>query len=1161
MPVSNRIFGSDIDQRVKNKLQSYRDEATGLSGQDIRNNLDAKTRPPFIQDDVTLQSLGDLSMNFDGAGSLSSRAPFIRMWTAIENKVKLKNPAAKNYTSEEWNSINIITRTQKVRTYNTSPEVLNNPSLAVSEDDISNFYVTKRLNTRVFALGTNDLKILEQEPNSSIVDIIDGSIDGNEHFAIQPGITGLSSNSQGALGLTRKTTINFVVQNPHDFDMIYSKYFLRSGALVFVDFGWDTAFKEQSLYDPEILLQQSDTDGFDLEEKIYGDGGVIDLAGGDMETIVGYVTNFDSRLNETGLYECSVTISSKNSALINSDYPGTAEKEKFVQRLDAEVVNLAASLYGEEYEFLSTSKTYSTADIEEWNNYARLFAAQNLYTYSNSEIEINRESSTSGVYFWGLREDNQGLNRATSADENKLFISIGLLEDVILNSNLAIGSNADITNNKSKNFTARFNSSNIFVRWDQNLDKAHRLGAHADIPIFLYNDKWHSVTENYNNLRGTVPKDRLDDDGNYIGRDSDVYVAGSQGTEFMYWTTLDKSKNRIPIRELFVQLKVVKDALLAHDNIELALKDILGAINQDSHHIFNLDLHVTNKATSEMCIVDRNFLEITNPENIDTSSNYFENMFIFKPGSLDTIIKQFSLGMSTPRGKMQSMIAIQTSSPEDSMTAYNRDIADQLSLFMLNTDPDNAQVGFSYLPDIGNDTFERAKDFNSGMIKMGTLAANNSIFDIENKNLKEKLKDKLTLNHMTFNKSGNNEEMLEKAFDRANGYEVDDDNDEVKTVNTTEDIEYGPDFIVVDSIPELYKIMATNSYFSEGNYTPDLQLKLNLTIYGLNGLQAGDVFRIDYLPTRYQKTTFFQITKVNHRVDSSGWSTELESIMKMRNDLHNVMPKQEEDEPLMIKRADTIPRNIILRKSIFNGLGLRIDDYTLEYSTVSPTSFADSVSYLRFIKAGCPGKIMSNCSYTFKFKARCTNKYLLAKHFNVPKTDDDWKYSEIEKGVPLMRPDETDENSWYYYRKGENTFEFAINGDTSVSKDTATGWGIGSTLQTMIGPFFVPDENYPKMDKWNQFAKKRYESFSGSPIHMYVFPYYYNSFSWGSGVTADFFIFNYGCVIYPGREYYLMVRDHDYVVVPVETPQWMLNRVDNLFGWYRGVGSLPADGS
>ena len=40
-----------------------------------------------------------------------------------------------------------------------------------------------------------------------------------------------------------------------------------------------------------------------------------------------------------------------------------------------------------------------------------------------------------------------------------------------------------------------------------------------------------------------------------------------------------------------------------------------------------------------------------------------------------------------------------------------------------------------------------------------------------------------------------------------------------------------------------------------------------------------------------------------------------------------------------------------------------------------------------------------------------------------------------------------------------------------------------------------------------------------------------------------------------------MVRDHDYVVVPVETPQWMLNRVDNLFGWYRGVGSLPADGS
>ena len=44
-----------------------------------------------------------------------------------------------------------------------------------------------------FSLLLNDLKILEQEPNASIVDIIDGSIDGNEHFAIQPGITSLSS--------------------------------------------------------------------------------------------------------------------------------------------------------------------------------------------------------------------------------------------------------------------------------------------------------------------------------------------------------------------------------------------------------------------------------------------------------------------------------------------------------------------------------------------------------------------------------------------------------------------------------------------------------------------------------------------------------------------------------------------------------------------------------------------------------------------------------------------------------------------------------------------------------------------------------------------------------------------------------------------------------
>ena len=63
--------------------------------------------------------------------------------------------------------------------------------------------------------------------------------DLNEFFRPPAGISNVSSETTG-VGVTLKTSVNFTVHNFHDYDEIYSKFFLRPGAQVFVDYGWDT---------------------------------------------------------------------------------------------------------------------------------------------------------------------------------------------------------------------------------------------------------------------------------------------------------------------------------------------------------------------------------------------------------------------------------------------------------------------------------------------------------------------------------------------------------------------------------------------------------------------------------------------------------------------------------------------------------------------------------------------------------------------------------------------------------------------------------------------------------------------------------------------------------------------------------------------------------
>ncbi len=172
-----------------------------------------------------------------------------------------------------------------------------------------------------------------QKTDSEQKDYITGELFPNEHGVrddvnkfLKPaaGIVSVSSETEGALGERKTTTINFVVHNFADFDTIYNRYFLRPGAQIFIDFGWSSV---KDLYDPYEIIGTNNEDGKEAEavmiEKLYGEiqsgdsqDGVVTQSKGNLEVVIGQVTNYDSKILENGSVECSLTIQSPNVAMM-----------------------------------------------------------------------------------------------------------------------------------------------------------------------------------------------------------------------------------------------------------------------------------------------------------------------------------------------------------------------------------------------------------------------------------------------------------------------------------------------------------------------------------------------------------------------------------------------------------------------------------------------------------------------------------------------------------------------------------------------------------------------------------------------------------------------------------------------------------------------------
>ena len=852
--ISNRVFGADIPLEVKKKL-SLR-QMLNQDGSIFKSQQSVKTPFGYIRKE-------DYETNYAGQADLSSRTPFARLWTAIAGVI-----------DEQLES---------------APTVLNDNQYEADDGFIHEYksmgepiiYMIGNHVLNTINVGDSVGEQVQGAPThrDQIVDRVlphEQHTNHNEFFKPPAGLKSVSSTTEGAMGALKKTKVSFDVHNFHDFDKIYSRYFMRHGAQIFVDFGWDTVVP--NLYDPKTLIESND-----IDNKLFGPEGHVTLSTGDLEVLVGYVTSYDAKIKEDGSVECELEIVSKNAALIDRDIgDDTKLKDKIKYGLDMEVIRFAASAWDGMHSLTEANWSVNVEEQAEWDKLFAKFAAANIGQTGKQGEHAKQNWKHHGNHYIrnypSVKSERIGVMWAGEDVSNKsLYVSWGFFEDKILNTEFGFAQQEkEVQDDIAKNFESRYSSLNSFVRWDRfiwqsQLERENLYTNNASERLnFLYPYNW---SDTYNTRRNKVPDDRKSEK---IEKLMESYEK---------FDKVDKSLNRIPIREIFISLDLIKEAVDKSDSIVQMIKHITDAINKSSNDIFDIQVATNKYSASELSFIDRNYLGFNKVDDV----NMMDKLFEFKPNSPNSIVQSYDLSFAAPKGGLQNMIAIQGMKAGGTIFPVT-DVLDQaLALESLEAQ----DMKMRYLPLVGTNraTAIQTNDSSAGTIeqnyhhsdslfygnpdaqKLGAVAG----FDDGKYGIAEDIQ--------TIKKGGKIDAKKVENVDKT-----------YKEIEEDEGVE------VCKDVSEYYMKLGKNDFYTKqkANIIP---ITLSLEIYGISTLVPGDLCKVDYLPERFKGIVYFQITKVEHDVDGSKWTTKLETVIRTDLDAKKKGGLYKEPKDMCIKAS------------------------------------------------------------------------------------------------------------------------------------------------------------------------------------------------------------------------------------------------------------------
>jgi hypothetical protein len=923
--INKRVFGSEIPIAVKKKL-----EARQLVAGGTKNPTDAiKSEYPDSRNEGGADGKGSYSYkelianNFDMQADLSSRTPFARMWVGVSLFLEtdfVEKPGNDNKSADKKNM--------------SAEETKNKDGSLGSEEEVLNKIDYKELSRKIYAVGTNNLSTIfptspleTQQSDTTEQAVFPGehgvTDDMNKFMKPQAGITSVSSETEGMFGSIKKTTVNFIVHNFADYDVIYNKYFLRPGATIFVDFGWDTLIDSDGnpilLYSPQQVLVDDGTWGGGPEGALYGElgdrgvtkEGFVTQANGDMETIMGIVTDYDSKILENGSVECSVTLTSKNSALrLSPKYHGNNPENtdaKFQFEIDSLIFVEQSYVLGNDGHRqvinesiagpINTQKANASLNMKDELAFKAWMESFRYDSFGAKQYQPINLSYRAGLFIASNGED---------AEDS--YISWGLLEDRIFNKYFGHGDDAtSISEDKDGKMSIKLDSSVGFTRFDKGfIDKQNGIN---EAPNFIVPSFWDhtysfdpsleieksglSLQKRADEMKIDFDelKEKVDDNKNeYLkkAKNPDEYnLPWEYSKEKDTITAFDREiMKRVPIREIFINTQIVKNAFMNNDNqtFKAIIEEILDEINKESYRLW--DWKTVSNSDNTLSINDMNYSEVVTGK-VDQIETRFDKIFKFRVMGKDSIVKAYNVGLSMPEGEIGSMYAIQalTGTP-GKMYPVSEVIENHAALQgILKQSGDFSEneiktVGIRYLPiqgaynalNISSDlkTTSAKKQFSrdairslgkipmfgnpgyvgSGGIQKGKLFSLSTVIDDLNSEDKDE-------------NSGNLPGGGHQPQDRI----------------ITNQLNSPYRHVGVD---EFYQVKITGNFSFEKHYRSiPLPMTLTLTVYGISTLKPGDIFRVDYLPEVYLNAVYFQTMKVSHDVNSDGWYTTLETQFRI----------------------------------------------------------------------------------------------------------------------------------------------------------------------------------------------------------------------------------------------------------------------------------------
>ena len=187
-----------------------------------------------------------------------------------------------------------------------------------------------------------------------------------------------------------------------------------------------------------------------VADMLFGDKGFVTKNKGECETVMGRVTEYDSKVREDGGYDCSVTVLSQNAALIDHTF-SKKQVERITSTLDYEIINwvhknmdIPENYYKDSGADLTDIFNADWSGDDKQSNEiarARALAYANAFLTNKTTNEPFPSHIKTGVYYQMITDDQIEDAASDAAGQAKMFlnhgsknlyITMGFFEDNIL---------------------------------------------------------------------------------------------------------------------------------------------------------------------------------------------------------------------------------------------------------------------------------------------------------------------------------------------------------------------------------------------------------------------------------------------------------------------------------------------------------------------------------------------------------------------------------------------------------------------------------------------------------------------------------------------------------------------------------------------------------